>query len=447
MTLKKAFIYTITVFGLITLFSYLASAQPRPLSMKEALTLTLLNNRDIKISSLDIDRAEQQTLVAKSAGLPSAAISAQVSHYFYEAPFFGFSTTGSTADKIPYARFGGKDQASAVAWITEPVYNASTKPGIIKAQLQERQSRLGVINIETDITALVKQTYIQILVLQERIVLQNESLDRNKKALEDAKSLLAQGRALRVDTLRAYTSVKNLEPDLLKLSNAIEVGKQQLRTLTGMDSLQEFELTDSLVLPQVVELQTEEEIYNDARLHRADLLSLDMQQQEADQQIKIAAAGMKPTVSLMAQYLIQTQTNQLQYFNAYYPSSPYVGAQVIVPVFSGNSNKAKVKQATIEKDQSVIRTQQAYEELRTAVKQALGNVRESAARIQTSINVKKTAKLSYEITQYRYAKAVASRLELTDAELAYTQAQSNYLESVYDYLSAIIKMERIKGTY
>jgi outer membrane protein TolC len=79
------------------------------------------------------------------------------------------------------------------------------------------------------------------------------------------------------------------------------------------------------------------------------------------------------------------------------------------------------------------------------VKQAVANVRETAARIQTSANVQQTAKLSYEITQYRYAKAVASRLELTDAELALTAAQSNYLEAVYDYLSARIEVERTVG--
>jgi outer membrane protein TolC len=93
----------------------------------------------------------------------------------------------------------------------------------------------------------------------------------------------------------------------------------------------------------------------------------------------------------------------------------------------------------------VLRSAQAYEELRTAVKQAVANVRETAARIQTSANVQQTAKLSYEITQYRYAKAVASRLELTDAELALTTAQSNYLEAVYDYLSARIEVERTVG--
>jgi len=446
MTLKKAFIYTSLVFGLIVLLSYIASAQSRQLSLKEALSLTLTNNREIRISSLDVDRSEQLTQVAKSASLPSAGVSAQIYHYFYEAPFFGISNTGSSSDKIAYDRFGGRDQAGATAWITQPVYNAATKPGIIQAKLQERQSRLSVIDKQTDIAALLKQTYIRILVLHERIKLQNESLARNEKALQDAKSLLAQGRALRVDTLRAYTSVKNLEPDLLKLSLAIEVGKQQLRTLTGLDSLQEIELTDSLILPENVPVFfKEEEVYNEARVHRADLQSLDLQQQSSDQQIRIAAAAMKPSISLTAQYLIQTQTNKFDYFNAFYPSTPFVGAQFSVPIFNGYSNKAKVKKAQIEKDQSVIRSQQAYEELRSTVKQAVANVRETAARIQTSDNVKKTARLSYEITQYRYAKAVASRLELTDAELAYTQAQSNYLEAVYDYLSANIEVERTMG--
>jgi outer membrane protein TolC len=447
MTLKKAFIYSIAVFMLITGLSYTASAQPRPLSLKEALSLTLANNREIRISALELSRSEQQTQVAKAASLPSAGISGQVAHYFNEAPFFGFVTSGAapSGDKIPYGRFGGRDQAAATAWITQPVYNAATRPGIINAKLQERQSRLAATYKETDITALLKQTYIQILVLHERIKLQNESLERNKKALQDAKSLLAQGRALRVDTLRAYTSVKNLEPDLLKLSNAIEVGKQQLRTLAGLDSTQEIRLTDSLILPETAPVLSEEEVYQEARTHRADLQSLDLQQQQADQQIKIAGAGRKPSVSLTAQYLIQTQASQFNYFNAYYPSTPFVGALVTVPVFNGHANTARVKQAEIEKDQSVLRAAQAYEELRASVKQAVANVRETAARIQTSANVQQTAKLSYEITQYRYAKAVASRLELTDAELALTTAQSNYLEAVYDYLSARIEVKRTMG--
>jgi outer membrane protein TolC len=445
MTLRQAFIYTVMGFTLLCLLSYMAVAQPRKLSLQEALKLTIANNRDIKATALDVDRAQQQVEVAKGQRLPFVGASAQVSHYFKEPAFFGFGTNTSGNDKIPYGRFGGKDQVGATLFVNQPVYNAAIRPGIVSAQLQERVNKLLLTGRETDVAAVLKQTYIQLLVLRERIRLQNESLGRNQKALQDARSLLAQGRALRVDTLRAYTSVKNLEPDLLKLSYAIEVGKQQLKTLAGIDSLQEIELSDSLALPDTEVALSEEDVYSQAREQRGDLKALDMQQQLADQQIKLAGAAMKPVVSLTAQYLIQTQVNNFNYFNAYYPSTPFVGAMVTVPIFNGNINKAKVKQAKIEKEQSTVRTKNAYEELRAEVKQVVADVREAAARIQTRANVKETALLSYDITQYRYAKGVASRLELTDAELALTAAQSNYLEAVYDYLAARIAVDRTIG--
>jgi outer membrane protein TolC len=445
MTHKQAYIYTFLVFALICILSYVATAQPRSLSLHEALGLTLANNRELKISALDIDKSQQQIQVAKSQQLPAVGISGLVSHYFQSPVFFGFGNNTTGNDKIPYGRFGGNDQISAALYIVQPIYNAGTQPGIQSAKLQERQNRLVVTGRQTDIAALLKQTYIQVLVLHERVKLQNESLARNQKALNDAKSLLAQGRALRVDTLRAYTSVKNLEPDLLKLTYAIEVGKQQLKTLMGIDSLQQIELSDSLIVPSADKLLQEDDVYNEAKQQRADLKVLDMGQQIAEQQIRLASSAMKPVVSLNAQYLLQTQTSQFNYFNAYYPSTPFVGAQVTVPIFNGYSNKAKVKQAKIEKDQSVLRSQNAYEQLKAEVKQVVANVNETSARIVTSANVKQTAALSYDITQYRYAKGVASRLELTDAELALTTAQSNYLEAVYDYLSARIALDHTMG--
>jgi outer membrane protein TolC len=445
MTLRKAFIYTITVFSLICLISYLAVGQSRKLSLKEALSLTLANNRDIKLSSLDVNRSQEQIKIAKSNTLPSIGISGQLTHYFQAPAFFGFGNNTNSTDKISYGRFGGKDQGTASLFITQPLYNAATRPGLVYAQLLERSSKLSVTNKETYIAAVLKQVYLQLLVLDERIKLQKESLLRNEKALKDARSLLAQGRALRVDTLRAYTSVKNLEPELLKLSYAIEVGKQQLKTLTGVDSLQDIELSDSLVLPSAADMLPEEIVYTEAVSHRSDLQVLDLDQQLADQQIKLAAAAMKPVVSLNAQYLLQTQVNSFNYFDAMYPSTSFIGAQVTVPLFNGNRHKARLSQAKIEKDQSVIRSTNAYEELKAEVKQAVANVKETTARIQTSANVKETALLSYDITQYRYAKGVASRLELVDAELSLTGAQSNYLESVYDYLLSRIALDLVMG--
>src|SRR3989337_3990941 len=120
MTLKKAFIYTTVVFTFLSLGSTLGMAQQRKLSMKEALSLALSNNRELKITSLDVDRSKQQILVAKSGALPNAGINGQLAHYFKEPAFFGFGGNPNSGDKISYGRFGGKDQAMATLYVEQP---------------------------------------------------------------------------------------------------------------------------------------------------------------------------------------------------------------------------------------------------------------------------------------------------------------------------------------
>ncbi|HSC37469.1 MAG TPA: TolC family protein, partial [Chitinophagaceae bacterium] len=190
---------------------------------------------------------------------------------------------------------------------------------------------------------------------------------------------------------------------------------------------------------------SEDEVYRDALKNRPDLQVLALQPQIDAEQINLAAAGRKPTLNAIGQYQVQTQVNHFDYFNAFYPSVPFVGVQLSVPIFSGYSNLAKIKQARLSKQQSVLRVNNAYEQLKADVHQVIADLQETAIRIQTRTTVKETAQLSYDITQYRYARGVASRLELTDAELALTAAQSNYLEAVYDYLSARIAFDRTLG--
>ncbi|MHA4807138.1 TolC family protein [Flavitalea flava] len=480
--ITKPFIYTILFFLAMCLVSYFANAQTpgiqndganstkggatftregsksatalsasgtgtARLSLEEALSLAMAHNRDIQIAGLSVTRSELEKTVAQSLSLPAAGLTGQVSHYFLLPPFFGLGSNGagSNGDKVPYGRFGGKDQFTASFWVTQSLFNPVARPTLRRSEKAEQQERALLRDKRSAVEAEVRQTYLQVLVLGERIRLQRESLNRNQKALNDAKSLLAQGRALRVDTLRAFTSVKNLEPDLLKLSYSIEVGRLQLKTLIGFDSTQEILLSDSLVLSREVPIPSEDEVYAEAVKNRPDLQALAIQTGIDDQQILLAAAARKPSVSLVGQYQVQTQAGRFNYFDAAYPSTPYVGAQVAVPIFTGFSNQARIRQAKLTRQQSGTRLDNAGEQLRAYVRQSVANTLEAASRIQTRITVKEAASLSYDITQYRYANGVASRLELTDAELALTTAQSNYLEAIYDYISALIELDRTRG--
>lgn len=421
-----------------------ANAQ-QSLSLQDALTLAAAGNPEIKVSQLGTDKAKQQRVISRSLFLPTVTASGLASHYFALPAFFGFGET-TQEGKIPYGRFGGKDQLTAVVSAVQPLYNPQAFPSTQQSRLQEQESNAALKSKQIQVLSSVQQTYLQILVLNERINLQKESISRNQRVLQDAKSLFVQGKGLRVDTLRAYTSVKNLEPELARLTYAVETGKLRLKTLIGIDSLQEITLTDSLVVPDPGTIPSETEVYNTARQNNPDFQSLALKEQINEQQIRVTSALRKPTLSAVAQYQVQSQTNDFEYGNAYYPTSSFVGLSLSVPLFTGLSTQAKVKQAHITKEQSSLELHNAYEQLRSDVHEAIAANHESILRLQSTAVVKETAQLSYNIIQYRYKKGISSRLELTDAELDLSTAQSNYLEAVYDYLSARIVLNRIMGT-
>ncbi|HEU5147991.1 MAG TPA: TolC family protein [Chryseosolibacter sp.] len=414
------------------------------LSISEALSLALVNNPELKQSALEIRQAHEEKVIARSLFLPTVYAGAQANHYFRLPAFFGFGEN-TEGGKIPYGRFGGDDQFAASIAAVQPLYNPLAFPSHQYAQLRQRQSSLTARAKEVEVLAQVKDTYLQILVLQERIRLTNESINRNKKVLQDSRLLFLQGKGLRVDTLRAYTSVKNLEPDLVKLTYAVETAKLELRNLIGIELPEHFVLADSLSIPVPEETPSEESLYEEVINNNPDFLVLKVQNELEEQRVRVASAYQKPTLSLVGQYQVQSQTNDFEYGNAHYPSSAFVGLQLSVPLFTGLSSQARVKQASLSWEQSEVEVSRVREDLRASVHQAIANNREALLRLQNTAVVQETAQLSYNIIQYRYQKGISPRLELTDAELALSTAQSNYLEAVYDYLSARIELRKLRG--
>jgi outer membrane protein TolC len=346
---------------------------------------------------------------------------------------------------LPHARIGGEDQFAAAISLVQPLYAPFLKPKLDRARLMEERSQHAKRDQEVEIVAAVKQTYLRILVLDERLKLQHETLRRNKKVLADARSLYMQGRGLRVDTLRAYATVKNLQPGILKLTDAINTAKRELITLIGQEEVEEIELSDSLFIRTVGDIPAAEEVYEEAKQSRPGLQIFSLDEKIASEQVSSAKAERLPSLALVGQYQVLSQVNDMRLGSARWPSVSFAGLQLNVPLYSGNSNTAKIRDARLVEQQSALQHTEAQEQLKLEVRTVVASLRETVERLQTQTTVRETAKTSYDITQYRYQKGVASRLELTDAELSLTTAELNYLEAVYDYLSAHIQLDRVVG--
>ncbi len=429
-----------------TLWGTSSQAQERKLSLQDAVTLSLEKNRDLEVSQLEITKSDQKVREARGYLLPSVTASAQYLHFFKrQVSFLPGNFAGLGDNQIATLRVGGTEAFVGGISLVQPIFHPNIGSGIRTAKLYERITSEATHEKQSVVITSVKKAYLNVLITQEQLNLQRQSIARNQQALKDARSLLAQGRASRVDTLRAFVTVENLRPDLIRLTNGIEIAKTVLKRAIGLDDAETIELTDSLRYDGSLPVLTNEEAINEALEARPEISQLALTSKLNSERVKLEAAEYLPKFSAIGLLQTQAQANNLQVDTYTWPVSSYVGLQVSAPLFSGFRTASKVQQAKVTRLQSEKQLDNAREVVRAEVKIALSNVEESKQRIASQVQTVSTAELSFRITQDRWKQGIASRLDLTDAELSLTQAKSNYLQAVYDYLNATVDLDKATG--
>lgn len=72
-------------------------------------------------------------------------------------------------------------------------------------------------------------------------------------------------------------------------------------------------------------------------------------------------------------------------------------------------------------------------------------MRFSASRMQTTQTAVSLAEEDYRIAQVRYMAGVGTNTDVLDAQVALTQAKTNYLQAMYDYNTSKIELENAIG--
>lgn len=107
--------------------------------------------------------------------------------------------------------------------------------------------------------------------------------------------------------------------------------------------------------------------------------------------------------------------------------------------------QARVEQARLTRQQTERSQANEQELIRAEVLTSVSSVQETRQRVESQQQTVAAATLSYRITNDRWRAGMASRLDLTDAELALTRTQLGYLQAVYDYQTATIDLDRALG--
>ncbi|MGJ1266784.1 TolC family protein [Sphingobacterium spiritivorum] len=410
-------------------------AQKKALSLKEALTLARQGNKTLQVQLLEEKNVAEQTRESKGLLLPDISAGVAYSYYFDRQNIFLPGSFAGTNKAVQEVAVGGKNTFNGFVSVHQPVIDLGasrlTKASKINEKIQSEKTE----DIKSRVALGVSIRYLDILMMKRQLSLLEQSHERNVKALKDSRALLAQGRGLKSDTLRSFIAVENLRSSVSYLKNNIEVAGIELKRLMGLDEPQELELTDELesdVQTNRADFLTIGEALNIAGSNRNDLNMQQLAIELQEQKLSVKKAKLLPKLSVIGQYQVQAQADNLKFNNYVWPRTSFLGLQLSVPVFNGGRSKSRISQAKILAQQEQVKLNDLKDEVKTTLASIISKWKEASSQLEIQATTVRSAELNHQMTDDRFKNGLGSRLELTDAELALTQAKINYLQAMYN---------------
>ncbi|CAI9673257.1 TolC family protein [Elizabethkingia anophelis] len=410
-------------------------AQKKELSIQEALTMARQGNKTLQIQILEEKRATEQIRESKGRLLPDISAGVAYSYYFDRQNIFLPGSFAGTNKAVQEVAVGGRNAFNGFVSLYQPVMDLGLHRLTEASRINEKIQTEKTEDLKSRIALGVSTRYLGILMMKRQLTLLEQSYERNVRALKDSRALLAQGKGLKADTLRSYIAVENIRSSVSYLKNNIEVSGMELKRLIGLEDTRELELTDQLeseIKTDRTDFLNVSEALEIAEINRNDLsvqeLIIAMQQQK----LYTIKAELLPKIALIGQYQIQAQADNLKFNNYAWPRTSFLGLQISVPIFNGGQSKSRINQARILTQQEQVRLNDLKDEIKTTLASIISKWKEATSQLEIQVTTVQSAELNHQMTEDRFKNGLGSRLELTDAELALTQAKINYLQAVYN---------------
>jgi outer membrane protein TolC len=116
-----------------------------------------------------------------------------------------------------------------------------------------------------------------------------------------------------------------------------------------------------------------------------------------------------------------------------------------IPIFDGFRTTNRVEETLHNYYNIRAQEEERRQQIALEVEQSYLRVVETQERITATESATRAAKENLDLAQGRYQVGVGSIIEVTDAETLYTDAQTNYVRTLYDYRIADAQLARAMG--
>ena len=324
---------------------------------------------------------------------------------------------------------------------------------------------------QNDLSLNVATAYINVIYCDELMGIAKNQFDITKQQFERTKLLAEAGTLAKSAVFDIKAQLANEEVNVINADNNYQIAMLTLKQLMNLDSLNNFNITkpDVDVQSESLVSNSVQNIYETALKNQPSIKSAEYNLKMAEKSLAVAKGRISPTISLNGSigtgysglaknitgvnitgadttgfttggdYVLtpkyQATTKEIPFTDQYKDNvNKSIGFTLTVPLFNGLQTYTSVKNAQLNTLNAKYSQDLAEQNLYKLIAQAYANARAALNKYIASKSSVEASQESFNYAQQKFNVGVISAFDFNSAKTRLATAQSNLLQSKFDYL-------------
>lgn len=419
-----------------------------PLTLSQVLITALETNPTLKSAEASLCEAKSHLKVAQSERNPSFRIESEA----------GLAST-SQKSKSGVSSFGGVGGQSTTvtgtssgssrvvsqkvrprsgkAVLEQPLYKGGRiDAGIDKACFALRAKEYEVKSIRDQLIQEITSAYLNVVVAQTKVELQQKTEQVLHHHLEAARVNLKIGSTTRTDVAQAESRYAGAHAERLQAQSGLKEAQSHFEKLVGYVPPRLHFPDVHFTLPP-----TAAEAVRKAECANPELAQARYNEEESAAHLREVRGELLPTLSLRG------ETGQIndQFFQHIRTRNSGVYANLSIPLYSNGGTRNRINAARHDKTQKMYITQERLRDIRARVMTTFENVHVQRAKIEARQKETRAAELALEGLKVEAESGARTLLDVLDGESEVLTARLNHITARADYIKAGYELMKLTG--
>lgn len=411
------------------------------MSLDQLIQIGLDNQPRIRSSQAALEGADARVGIAKSEYFPQ--ITTEMI-YARETSNVAAGTNPNTAStRARRVSDTSLNRQDFTALFSQNVFDSFRREWRLQAARDDQNAaEFDLSTTRQDVILNVQTAYYNYILARRLVEVNQEAVRRNIQVLERARGFFEVGTRPKIDVTRAQVDLANAELALVRARNGVAVSFTTLNNAIGVPEHplyrvpEELEIPPPTVRPEEL-LATLEESNRIALENRTELRALRALIRSAEASLTLAKRNFLPSVSADATWSYRGQE---------LPWAPNwaVGGTLTVPILNpplfSQVDEAAANLASAQASEEITAQNVILE-----VQQSFVDLVSARERIRTSEVLLVSARENLSLAQGRYQVGVGPLIDVTDAEFALTQAESENIQAIVDFKLSEARLRKAMG--